>query len=343
MQRRFRAVAAIALVLVVPAIGLIDLSTGLEFSFSIFYVVPTAVAAWYIGRGLGIGVAILTGLTWGYAESAVRIASLPAATWNRGTRLLILVAFAYLVDLIRRHQEELRRLLAQRDEFLSLIAHELRAPVAAIEIVAAGLTRAPALGAAERRALAQLLEQAHGLTGLAEDLLSVAQLEAGTGRLEPENFDLRTVLSDLTDDQPRIRLILPDQPIMVHADRDAIRRAILNVRDNALKFSEATVEIGASLRSDGRAVVRVTDNGIGLEPGEIRHLFRKYGRIRNEATTHIPGVGLGLYFTRLVLAAHGGSITAISSGRGNGSTFELALPAVTGPGPQLPRGRRDHI
>jgi len=158
VNTRLKTIVATSLVLVVPAIGLIDLSTGLEYSFSMFYVLPTVAAAWYIGRTFGIGVAILTGLTWGYAESAVRIASLPAGIWNRGTRLLILVALAYLVDLIRRHQEDLRGLLVQRDEFLSLVAHELRAPVSAIEVLAAGLARAPALGADERRTVGQLLE-----------------------------------------------------------------------------------------------------------------------------------------------------------------------------------------
>ncbi|MHB8631721.1 MAG: sensor histidine kinase [Candidatus Limnocylindria bacterium] len=328
MSTRLKTVTAIGLVLVVPAIGLLDLETGLEYSFSIFYVVPTVLAAWYVGRNLGIGVAVLTGLTWAYTESAVRVASLPAATWNRGTRLLILVALAYLIDQIRRHQEELRGLLAQRDEFLSLIAHELRAPVSAIEIVAAGLTRAPALGAGERRALGQLLQQAHGLTGLAEDLLSVAQLEAGGGHLGPETFDLRSIAAALAEDEPRIRLTVADGPVLIYADRAAIRRALLNVLANALKFSDAAVELDVGLgRRSATAVIRVTDHGIGLDPDEARRLFRKYGRIRNDATAHIPGVGLGLYFTRLVMTAHGGSVAAQSSGRGTGSTFELELPA----------------
>jgi signal transduction histidine kinase len=339
---RPKVILAVSVVLVVPAIAFIDLSTGLEFSFSIFYVIPTALAAWYVGRKIGIGVAILTGVMWGYAESAVRIASLPAATWNRGTRLLILVAFAYLVDLIRRHQDELRGLLAQRDEFLSLIAHELRAPVSAIEIVAAGLTRAPALGAGERRALGQLLEQAHGLTGLAEDLLSVAQLETGTDHLGPESFDLRSVLTAMSQGEPRIRLTMPERPLTIYADRDAIRRATVNVVGNALKFSAGTVEVDAGPRdAEGGAVIRVTDHGIGLDREETSRLFRKYGRIRNQATAHIPGVGLGLYYTQLVMAAHGGVITALSSGRGQGSTFELELPAgMSGPGSSQARRLR---
>jgi len=332
VNTRVKTIVAASLLLVVPAIGLIDLATGLEYSFSMFYVLPTVAAAWYVGRTFGIGVAILTGLTWAYAESTVRIASLPAGIWNRGTRLLILVALAYLVDLIRRHQEDLRALLVQRDEFLSLVAHEVRAPVSAIEILAAGLARAPTLGADERRTVGRLLEQAHGLTGLAEDLLAVAQLEGGSGHLGPSTFDLRSVLTGLCANEPRVQLTLPDRPIPVYADRDKIRSAALNVLSNALKFSEDSVEVEATLWHDGRAVVRVTDHGIGLEPEEVRRLFRKYGRIRNALTRHIPGVGLGLYFTYLVMTAHGGRVGATSAGRGKGSTFELELPSAVIPG-----------
>jgi signal transduction histidine kinase len=326
-QRTRAAAVATALLIAAPAIAVVDLASGLEFSFSIFYVIPAVVAAWFFGRGLGVAVSIVTGLSWAYAESVTRVASLPAATWNRGTRILVLIAFAYLIDLVRRHQEDLRKLLTQRDEFLSLIAHELRAPVAAIEIVATGLTRAPDLGARERHALDQLRDQAHGLAGLAEGLLSVGQLEAGLGRLDRHELDLRAVVTAAAAGDPRVRTTVPDAPVVVAADPDAIRRAIVNVVGNALKFSPAGRSVEVTLVSDpGWATLRVTDEGIGLDSADVRRLFRKYGRIRSDTTAHIPGVGLGLYFTRLVMDAHGGTIDARSPGPGEGATFELRLP-----------------
>jgi len=84
VNTRVKTIVATSLLLVVPAIGLIDLATGLEYSFSMVYVLPTVAAAWYVGRTFGIGVAILTGLTWAYAESTVRIASLPAGMLEPG-------------------------------------------------------------------------------------------------------------------------------------------------------------------------------------------------------------------------------------------------------------------
>ena len=335
-----RALAATAVFLAAPAIAVTDLTTGLEFSFSIFYVIPPVVAAWYFGRGLGIAVSIVTGLSWAYAESVTRIASVPAATWNRGTRILVLIAFAYLIDLVQRHQRELRRLLAQRDEFLSLIAHELRAPVAAIEIVATGLADTPDLGAAEQRALVRLRDQAHGLSGLAEGLLSVGQLEAGLGRLEPRRIDLRSILLPLAEDEPRLELTVPDAPIHVTVDPDAVRRGIVNVVGNALKFSPPGERVLAVVdTANGSARLRVTDRGVGLDRAEAGRLFVKYGRIRTTDTAHVPGVGLGLYFTRLVMDAHGGSIAVTSGGHGSGSTFELRLPLSGGPAAaDQPRG-----
>lgn len=323
--RAQRVVTTVALLLAGPAIALVDLATGLEISFSIFYVIPPVVAGWYLGARVGVLVAILTGLGWAYAESVTRTASVSAALWNRGTRILVLVAFTYLIDLVHRNQQELRRLVIQRDEFLSLVAHELRAPVAAIEIVATGLAATRGLEHRERRALDQMREQAHGLTALAEGLLSVGKLETHASLSEREEVDLRTLLVSLAEATPRLALTTPMTPVIIDADREVIRRALTNVVENALKFSEATQPVEVQLRAaETHALVRVVDHGIGLEPSEVASLFRKYARM--PAAKPFAGIGLGLYYAQLALRAHGGAISASSAGPGRGTTFELQLP-----------------
>jgi len=323
--RAQRVLATVALIVAGPAIALIDLWTGLEISFSIFYVIPPVVAGWYLGARVGVLVAILTGLSWAYAESITRAASVSAALWNRGTRILVLVAFTYLIDLVHRNQQELRRLLVQRDEFLSLVSHELRAPVAAIEIVATGLAATRGLEQRERRALDQMREQAHGLTALAEGLLSVGKLETHASLSEREEVDLRTLLVSLAEATPRLALTTPMTPVIIDADREVIRRALTNVVENALKFSEATQPIEVELRAaEAHALVRVVDHGIGLEPSDVANLFRKYARM--PAAKPFAGIGLGLYYAQLALRAHGGAISASSAGAGRGTTFELRLP-----------------
>ena len=326
MNRRVAvAVAATALLVSGPTIALIDLSTGLEVSFSIFYVIPPVVAGWYLGGRLGVLVAIVTGLSWAYAESVARPASFTAALWNRSTRIAVLVAFTYLIDMVHRNQEELRGLLVQRDDFLSLVAHELRAPVAAIEIVATGLAATQQDSEPAHRALQRLHEQARALTSLAEGLLSVGRLEAHPAASDRDLIDLRALVLSLAERGPRVLVTAPMSPVFVQADADVIRRALVNVVDNALKFSgpNQPVEVGLEA-TDGQARVRVADRGIGLDATEIPRLFGKYARLRSART--FTGIGLGLYYAQLAIRAHGGTISAQSAGPGHGATFDAHLP-----------------
>jgi len=324
-DRAQRAAAAIALLASGLAIALIDITTGLAVSFSIFYVIPPVIAGWYLGGRLGVLVALVTGLSWAYAESVTRPASLTAALWNRTTRIAVLVAFTYLIDLVHRNQQELRRLLVQRDEFLSLVAHELRAPVAAIEIVATGLASTHGLGEPAQRALQQMREQARGLTSLAEGLLSVGRLEAHPAASDRESVDLRALVLALAERGPRVVVTAPMSPVIVEADTDVIRRALLNVVENALKFSEPAQPVEVVLRTEnGFACVRVVDHGIGIDSTEIPRLFGKYIRLRSARS--FTGIGLGLYYAQLALQAHGGAISAHSAGPRQGATFDLQLP-----------------
>ena len=316
------------------AIGFVDLSTGPSYSFSIFYVLLTAAAGWYLGRGLGVAVGIVSGLSWDLSDSVFRTDDLTASMWNGLTRVAVFGALAYLtatlrvlVESLRRSQSELQELLVQRDEFLSLMAHEVRAPVSAIEAVATGLSTSPRLAERERSALGQLLGQARDLSALAEGILSASQLDAGMAHLEPETVDLAALVADIAEPHERVRLDRPAGAITVTADRNALRRAIANLVDNALKFSDERQPVEIRLRqAGGGTFVQVVDHGVGLRPGETSRLFQKHARIRDRATEHIQGVGLGLYLTRLVVEAHKGSVSVDSAGPGKGATFSLWIP-----------------
>jgi len=122
----------------------------------------------------------------------------------------------------------------------------------------------------------------------------------------------------------------PMSPVVVEADTDVIRRALLNVVENALKFSEPAQSVDVDLRVEhGRARVRVVDHGIGLDPTEISRLFAKYSRLRSARS--FTGIGLGLYYAQLAVQAHGGAIFAHSAGPGHGATFDLQLPLAQQP------------
>jgi signal transduction histidine kinase len=217
-----------------------------------------------------------------------------------------------------------------REEFLSLVSHELRLPVAAIGLIAETLAETPGLGPTEQRAINRLHQLARDLSRLAEDLLTITSLESGQFRLLPGPVDLHGLVVDLTDhaaDPTRIRVEGHPGPVPIHADADRVRQAIGNLLSNALKYSPPQAPIRVIVTGDAAtAEVSVVDQGVGFPADQARLLFRKYGRLRSQGTAHIGGVGLGLYLTRLLVEAHGGVIQAASAGPGKGATFTITLP-----------------
>ena len=219
-----------------------------------------------------------------------------------------------------------------KDEFLRLIAHELRQPVAAVAIAAATLGDASGLGQTEQRALEGLRRQASRLARLAEDVLVIARLETGQFPLHRSVVDLGSLVGILargSADPDRITLRLPAEPLLVDADPERIGQVVDNLIGNALKYSPGDTPIEVAVEGTAEeASVEVRDHGVGLDPEDIDQLFAKYGRVRNPSTARIEGVGLGLYLSRLLAESHGGNIGVNSPGRGKGATFTLRLPRL---------------
>ena len=217
----------------------------------------------------------------------------------------------------------------QREEFLALISHELRHPVAAIATIAETLADTPGLGAREARALDGLRGQARSLAWMAEEVLQVARLETGMLKPQPSRLDLGQLVQALIRQEPqaeRVRLVC-EPGVAVDADPEFVGRAVDNLVRNALKYSPAGSDVEVAVRGDGRqALLEVRDRGVGLRPEDIDQLFKKYGRVAQLKAGSVEGIGLGLYLTRLLVTAQGGSISAWSSGPGEGSTFSIRLP-----------------
>ena len=218
----------------------------------------------------------------------------------------------------------------QREEFLALISHELRHPVAAISTVAAVLADTPGLGALEKRALEGLRGQAQALTQLAEEVMSVARIETGMVKLRRTRIDLCVLVEGMVrqgTDPDRVTVESNECPLLVRADAELLGRAIDNLVRNALKYSTAPAPVLVKLSSDESSVcIDVIDQGVGLQARDIPQLFKKYGRVTNDRTAGIEGVGLGLYLTRMLVEAHGGTIHATSKGPNRGSTFTIRIP-----------------
>jgi len=236
-----------------------------------------------------------------------------------------------------RMAEDLRDVDRQREEFLSLVSHELRHPVAAIGLMAEGLGSTPGLGEKERLALRRLRQQAQSLSRLAEEVLEVARVESGGVQLHRTTVELGALVDDVaqqTSEPDRLRIELPEQPVEIEADPERLGIAVDNLLRNALKYSPpgTPVQVRVVAATD-EVEVEVRDEGIGLSETDLGQLFQKYRRVKNIRASGIRGVGLGLYLTRLLIEAHGGRISAASPGPGLGATFTIQLPR-SGEGPR---------
>src|SRR5438552_12753750 len=317
----------------VGAIWLVDISTGPEYGFAIFYLIPIGLASWWLGRGPAVFIALLATIAWIWADVVAR-SGIPigANLWNGLTRAAIFLMLGLLIDQVRRERMALRSVDAHREESLALIAHTLRRSAGEIESAIPDLTRAPAASAAERSAIDELRRQSRNFKRFADDVLELGQLGAGRFRLNRGRFDLSEFVAALVKEteRDRLQLVAESDPIWVDADPERLRTAIEHILNNALRFSppESTVHVTVGQR-ENRARILVKDQGVGLARSHLGVIFRKYGRVETPSTKDKIGVGLGLYVARLVVEAHGGTVSASSVGLGLGSSFTVDLPLAS--------------
>lgn len=224
-----------------------------------------------------------------------------------------------------------QRLQQLRDEYLQLISHDLRGPLAVIlgyaqllqvRLAAQGLAR-------EVQQVNAIVDSSTRMNRLIQDLLDRSLIEARPAAFHLVLVDLVQVLERSVNETippvERSRLTIEaGGPLLVGADPSQIERVISNLLTNALKYSPPDSPVVVRLNRVGQhAVIAVVDRGVGIPPDEIPHLFEKHYRASTAGTT--AGLGLGLYGSRLIAEAHGGRIWAEST-VGTGSTFMLSLP-----------------
>ncbi|HET7700945.1 MAG TPA: PAS domain S-box protein [Candidatus Limnocylindria bacterium] len=242
------------------------------------------------------------------------------------------IAFFHDISEFERRRDALlqqeRRLAERRDEALVLLAHEVRSPIAAMSMLADGLSRSPALGQRDRRAAIALRAQAEALATLAEDLLAIGQLEGGGRHTERRALDLRSIVTDAVgrSDVARIAIDAGPTPLVAHIDPRDMGRALDNLLSNALKYSAPTSSVMVTVRRGADVgVIEVADEGVGFTADDAGRLFRKYERTA-PGRRAAAGIGLGLYLARLLVEAQAGAITGESPGPGRGATFRITVP-----------------
>jgi PAS domain S-box-containing protein len=235
-------------------------------------------------------------------------------------------------------REETAAALREKNDFLGVLAHELRNPLAAIVNSLSLVERL--VGRSKRAAQAQAplqvaRRQVRQVARMVDDLLDLTRLGLGKLSLDKARFDLRQAVRDAVDTtEPtlqrraqRLTVALPEQPIEVAGDEARLAQVFVNLLDNASKFSAEGASIEIELFRDGQyAVFKVRDYGSGIDPQFRERLFRSFAQAAAPGTRPNTGLGIGLALSKSLVERHDGSITAESAGQGRGSTFTVRLP-----------------
>jgi two-component system CheB/CheR fusion protein len=298
----------------------------------------------------GIAEAIVRGACTPYEKEYVR---------SDGGRVPILIGYAllegeqgefvcFILDLTsqKRLEEELRRRTDQlvetdrrKDEFLAMLGHELRNPLAPIRNCL-HILRSPRLtGDQAERSLLTIDRQVLHLTRLVDDLLDLARVSRGKILLRRERLDLVELVRAAVEDQRqdleaaglRVELDLSGGPLWIDGDPTRLSQAVGNVLNNAGKFTEAGGEISVAVRrgpEECTAVVALRDTGIGMEPELLVRAFEPFSQAERGPDGGRGGLGLGLALVKALIELHGGTVEAASPGLGRGTEIVMRLPTA---------------
>lgn len=256
-------------------------------------------------------------------------------TQRKATEAQLVAEHARVLELERGQNERLRELDLMKDEFVALVSHELRTPLTTIqgytELVLDGT--AGEINEEQRGMLAAVDRSSARLFRLINDLLFVAQVNAGKLNVAIEDVDLAKVAREAIDDaRPRaaaaeVALELRVEPIPeVKADRVRLGQVFDNLISNAIKFTPPGGRVGLSLSAVGdEAIIVITDSGMGMTTEDQQRLFTRFFRTKDAAK--IQGTGLGLSITKAIVDAHHGSIS-VESTVGAGTSFTVTVPAA---------------
>ncbi|WBS00621.1 ATP-binding protein [Pseudoduganella sp. SL102] len=253
------------------------------------------------------------------------------------------------IDVTAREVAEqgLRAAERRKDEFLAMLAHELRNPLAPISAAATLLQRGIAQPAQVSMAAAIVARQAAHLSRLVDDLLDAARISRGKVALVRRPFDLREAVRDALEQvnpliaarHHQLQSALPSEPVGVDGDRARLTQVVANLLSNAIRFTPAGGRIDVTLASagnqggdgdsgGGHVELAVSDNGCGIPADLLPHVFGLFTQGERGADRSQGGLGIGLAIVSGLVALHGGSVHAASDGAGRGARFAVTLPTV---------------
>jgi signal transduction histidine kinase/ActR/RegA family two-component response regulator len=242
-----------------------------------------------------------------------------------------------------RLYRELQDAAHRKDEFLAILGHELRNPLAPIRS-AMQIFQIKCASDSDFADVAGMVErQVQQLTRLVDDLLDVSRVGHGKINLEMKPTDLKDVLDTAVEvSRPLIKarnhtlkVSLPERPVEVAGDAGRLAQVVSNLLNNSAKYSEDGGRIELTLEEHGNeAVVRVSDNGIGIDPSMLPTIFDLFAQVKSSTSLGAEGLGIGLAVVRNIIDLHGGCVQATSAGLGHGTSLVVRLPLLR----RLPAG-----
>jgi two-component system, sensor histidine kinase len=323
------------------------------------YFLSVLLTAWIVGTGPAI-VALLGGILAAahwiippdnslWVEEAADQMALIVYAGVSAVAILLFDRTAKEAVLLQQRADEneelskrLREADTQKDQFLALLAHELRNPLAPIRSGLSVIEREKSLSPAGREVRQVLRRQLDQLVRIVDDLFDVSRFLRGQMRVDRELIDLRNVVdlavhtSEPLIDQGNhdLQFLRPNKPVMVMGDEVRLTQAVANLLTNAARYTSRGGRIRILLDEvDGEAQLQVCDNGIGISSEGLHRIFELFAQENSSQTRDQGGLGLGLAIVRQIVELHSGRVDAESAGPGRGSCFTITLDTVAAPQP----------
>jgi signal transduction histidine kinase len=322
-------------------------------------------SAWFGGLGPGLVATALSGISTAYllmlhvnSFSGIRdavlrllvftIVALLSSSLHAATRRAA-EASRLAAEAFRKAKEAAEEASAAKTRFLAMVSHELRTPLSSVVMIADAMAQDPSLPRHVRDDATSVLRSVDLEVRLIDDLVDLSRIGSGKLRLNSEPLDFHQPLhaalhlceADLKEKQIELTTDLMAEERTVVGDAVRLQQIFWNLIRNAVKFTPDGGQIKVTTRNDpqGKVVVEVTDNGIGIEPARLSSIFEAFEQGGPDITARFGGLGLGLAICQALTEAHGGTVTAASAGLNLGSTFSVSLPLLHKSGQAHPDAR----
>jgi len=244
----------------------------------------------------------------------------------------IILNTIFLVREIRRNE--------QHDSFINAVTHELKTPITSIRLYLETLQRRDLEEGQRKEFYGLMLSDTDRLLGTVEQVLRAGQVTQRR-RHSPEEIEFPALVQECIEltrtrhhlDAQRLRFEGngTGSTLLVHGDVEELRTAVLNLLDNAVKYSAGEVDVTAEVETEEKNVVlRVRDQGVGIPQPDLKRVFKRFYRVANGRGTAAKGTGLGIFIVRTIARKHGGKVFAESAGMGKGTTVTMQLPRSSG-------------